>query len=131
MNGKKGNIEIMIYEHESFIMYFYYKDSLSKKIIDEARHRGEPLTKTYSTIKHPPHTLKGKSHLHVYCKNNQLFAINIDGSAHDQSHGVIIPKKVAKVIRQKFPDFKLPADNYIESAPDHVLLFYAFMERHG
>jgi len=46
--------------------------------------------------------------------------MNMDGSAHDQSHGNRIPNKVAKAISQKFPNFTLPQDNLIENAPESV-----------
>lgn len=56
-----------------------------------------------------------KDHLHVYKKNNQLFAINRDGSAHDDSHKYQIPNKIANRIRKDYADFNLPDDNFIES----------------
>ena len=69
--------------------------------LDEAEHRGTPLG--------------GEDHLHVYLKNNQLFAINVSGTAHDRSHGVRIPNRVAKGIRKAFPQIVLPPNNLIES----------------
>lgn len=41
-------------------------------------------------------------------------------SAHDQSHGIRIPNKVVKALDQKFPDFTLPEDKLIESAPESI-----------
>jgi hypothetical protein len=83
--------------------------------LEEARHRGEPIGGKYSAQLHPPHTPRGQKHLHIYAGNNQLFALNMDGTAHDQSHGIQIPGKAATAISKRFPGIRLPPDNYIES----------------
>ena len=92
--------------------------SLEANLLIEAEHRGEPLGGKYSAQLHPPHTPPpaGQSHLHVYAKNNQIFALNMDGSAHDRSHQTAIPRKVADAIRDLFPDFTIPPNNFIEAA---------------
>ena len=90
-------------------------DSVEVYDLEEAKHVGKPIGGTYSALKHPPHGGQGQYHLHLYCKNNKLFAINLDGTAHDQSHGIQIPEKVAKGIREHFPKFELPDNNLIES----------------
>lgn len=87
-------------------------------VFDEAQHKGHPLGGKYSAQLHPPHGGQGQQHIHVYARNNQLFALNIDGTAHDKSHGVQIPNKVAAAIRQHFPSFTIPANNLIEYAND-------------
>jgi len=92
-------------------------DSQEQNQLTEAKHKGTPLGGQYSAQLHNPHSSTGQKHLPVYAKNNQLFSLNKDGSAHDQSHKNRIPNKVAKSILAKFPDFKLPKDNFIESAP--------------
>ena len=56
-----------------------------------------------------------KDHLHIFAKDNELFAINRDGTAHDGYHGVSIPSKVQDFIRSKDPDFKLPTNGILES----------------
>ena len=94
-----------------------YPSSITEKCgIEEAIHRGKPLRGPYSVIRHSPHVDNAQYHLHVYKKNKQLFAINIDGTAHDQSHGCRIPKKVADELRRRFPDYCIPRNNFIESA---------------
>ena len=64
-----------------------------------------------------------KDHIHVYCKNKQLFALNRDGTAHDGCHGIYIPQKLANKIKVEFPDFKIPENRLIESLDiaDHLL----------
>src|SRR5947209_1120940 len=82
---------------------------------------GVPLGGQYSATLHGAHTTPGMKHIHVYAGNNQVFAMNIDGSAHDRSHGTRIPNKVAKALSQRFPDFKPPPNNIIESAPHWIM----------
>lgn len=83
--------------------------------LNEARHKGNiHLVGQYSASKHkiqPP----GQDHIHVYMRQNQLFAINFDGTAHDRSHGVEIPNKVYKALASEFPNLKLPSNRVIES----------------
>lgn len=105
-----------IFEVEEYVVHFYTAEERIITMITEARHRGQPLAGKYSVQKHPPHTQPGQHHLHLYAKNNHLFAINKDGTAHDQSHGVRIPNKVADELKKQFPDFSIPLDNMIESA---------------
>src|SRR6266568_2902638 len=98
------------------VVHLYCSDLDSKVFLLEAQHRGTPLGGAYSAQYHRARTNPGQNHIHVYCKNNELFALNADGTAHDQSHGVQIPNKVAKAIAQKFPNIHLPPENLIECA---------------
>jgi hypothetical protein len=100
-----------------FVLHFYAEDFNGIAMLNEAKHKGVPLHGPYSVQKHSAHVQPGERHVHVYLKNNQLFALNMDsGTAHDQSHGIPIPNKVADALRQKFPDITLPPNNFIESA---------------
>ena len=81
---------------------------------------GFPLGGQYSAQLHNAHSEVGQKHLHVYAKNNQIFSMNIDGTAHDKSHRTRIPNKVANAINKYFPDFTLPPDNFIESASEEI-----------
>jgi len=101
------------FEVEEYVVHVYSADD---KVLEEARHRGTPLTGTYSADEHPPHVFPNQHHLHIYSRGNQLFAINRDGTAHDASHGCRIPNKVAKALKQKYPNYNLPKDNMIESS---------------
>jgi hypothetical protein len=89
--------------------------------LQEGRHRGLPIGGQYTANLHSAHTSPGMKHIHVYAGNNQIFAMNSDGTAHDQSHGAKIPSKVAKAISQRFPDFKLPPNNVVEGAPSSIM----------
>jgi 23S rRNA-/tRNA-specific pseudouridylate synthase len=103
---------------EEFTVYIYASDFDSLVAVTEAKHRGVPLRGPYAVQDHPAHTSPGEDHVHVYYKNNQIFALNKkSGTAHDQSHGITIPNKVAKALKQMFPGINIPPNNFIESAP--------------
>ena len=50
--------------------------------------------------------------MHVYVKRNEIFAINVDGTAHDGYHNVKIPDEIVPFIQSK--GITLPPDNIIE-----------------
>ena len=84
--------------------------------INEARKKGSiPLGGKYSARLDPPHVPSGQKHLHLFAKGNQLAAVNKDGSAHDRSHGIRIPDRVAGAIKTRFPHFEIPKNNMIET----------------
>lgn len=102
---------------DDLIINIYFENYEDKDFIDlkEARHRVISLSGPYSVYLDSPHILQGQKHIHVYYRNNQIFALNVDGSAHDKSHGIKIPGKVAKSLSGILPNFVLPKDNIIES----------------
>lgn len=102
-----GQFAIFIYEDTD-------EDTL--QLLNEAKHRGIPLAGPYSVEKHSPHTPKNDYHLHLYDKNNQILAINKDGTSHDRSHGCVIPRVAADALRKMFPGYTIPDNNLIESA---------------
>jgi hypothetical protein len=105
------------FEIGDWTVFYYADEGTMEVLLRESRQRGAPLTGAYSVRKDQPHNPPpvGKYHLHVYQKNRELFAINFDGTAHDQSHGVQIPKKVADALRARFPKLEIPENNLIES----------------
>lgn len=111
--------------HESFNIDGYnivvtFHDDKSELLL-EAKHKGVPLIGTYSVIKHQPHNPTGHYHLHVYDGNNQIFAINRNGTAHDGFHGVKIPSKVYDELKKRYKDWLLPVNKIIES------VYYTFL----
>ena len=113
---------------DEFTVHIVYRTADAPACIEEARHRGRPLGGQYSAIRHKAHASSGQDHVHVFARQNQLFAINKDGTAHDRSHGIRIPNKVADALKLHFPDLSLPKDNLIELAPpdiqkDYLALF--------
>lgn len=110
---------------DEYTVHLYYEegDKITETSIREAKLRGSiPLVGLYSADKHAPRasTEVTQYHLHIYKKQNEIFAINKDGTAHDQSHGKEIPKKVANAISSLFPDYKLPPNNIIESYQEEL-----------
>ncbi len=110
---------------ENFVVHILFSKSESGPLL-EGKSKYVELGGVYSAQLHQAHTSVGQTHIHVYAKNNKLFALNRDGSAHDRSHGAQIPNKVAQAITQKFPDFTLPKDNFIESAPEEVARAFGY-----
>jgi len=101
----------IVVQVDEAIVHVYTILPTSKQLLAEfTRH----LTGAYFYDKHKPHAPTGQYHLHVYLKNNEIFAINWDGSAHDQSHQTIIPGKVIKALKAMFPDLILPSNRIIE-----------------
>lgn len=100
---------------DEYTVHIYTDDDAVSQLLVEARLRGRPLVSTYSYRLDPSRDGTGLSHLHIYARRKEIFAINRDGTAHDDSHGVRIPNKVADALRTAFPDWTFPRDNIIES----------------
>lgn len=64
-----------------------------------------------------------KDYIHVYCKSKQLFALNRDGTSHDDCQGVYISQRIANKIKGKFPNYNISENKFIESLDlvDHLL----------
>lgn len=99
---------------DGFLITITFHNDKSELLL-EAKSKGTPLIGTYSVIKHPPHTNPGEYHLHVYDGQDQIFAINKSGKAHDGFHGVRIPNKVYSALTQKYKGWTFPPDQIIES----------------
>ena len=114
------NYEWLTFQAEEYSINILFESSTTSALT-ETKHKGMPLDGQYSAQLHSAHSTVGQQHIHVYAKYNQLFSLNKDGTAHDASHQTQIPNKVANAIKSKFPDFTLPPNNFIESAPTNVL----------
>lgn len=101
-------------------VHFLFEERSTTQMFFEARHRGKPLGGQYSAQFHKAHIPSTQDHLHLYVKQNQLAALNRDGTAHDRSHGVQLPNRLVAAIQAEFPDFVIPANGLIESAPQEV-----------
>lgn len=98
---------------EGFEILITRYDALPE-LVNEAISKGLPLIGNFSYLKHPPHGYKGDYHIHVYDGNNEIFAINKNGTAHDGYHGVRIPNKVFAALSARFGDWKFPLNQIIE-----------------
>ncbi len=104
--------EFLKVEDLTVVIFYHKSDSM---FVNESKQRGNHLIGNYSYLKHPPHTTPGEYHLHVYDGNNQIFAINKNGTAHDGYHGVRIPNKVYNALKQIYIDWTFPENKIIES----------------
>lgn len=90
-------------------------DAMPQNELDEARSKYVDLGKRYRGRIDGPHDPKtGQVHIHVYAGKTQIFAMNVDGTAHDRSHDYQIPSVVAKEMARTLQQFRLPPNNYIE-----------------
>ena len=123
------DIRIIIIETDNFVIDIYFKteDTRTKTFL-EAKYKGNPIGGIYSIAKHSPHTPSNKTHYHVYAKNNEIFAINIDGTAHDNSHGITIPNEVFNGIKKHYPLINIPKNKYIEMQLSEIDNLYYFKE---
>ena len=53
-----------------------------------------------------------QKHMHIYVKDKEIFAINVDGTAHDGYHNVKIPEKIIPFLKDK--GITIPQNNIIE-----------------
>lgn len=76
----------------------------------------------YSFRKDKPRGIAGpgnQQHIHIYAPDNtQLFAINIDGTAHDGCHAAKIPEEIAAFLISK--GYKVPENRIIEWYPSQI-----------
>ncbi len=100
---------------EQYTIWIYFSDVNTENRLYEAGQNGQPIIGPYSLILHRPYIPAGMTHLHIYNRQNQIIAINKDGTAHDRSHGVEIPHRVADALRRRFPDWNIPDNNIIGS----------------
>ena len=78
------------------------------------------IGKGYSAVFHRAHTPGTQNHLHFYLKQNHLYSINQDGTAHDASHGLKMHRQATKWISKEFPNFTVPPKGIIESMFDPI-----------
>jgi len=107
-----SKIKHIVFVIDGTIVHIY--STRAAELIKLAKHgKGDPLVGNYYERFDVARFPGAQNHLHIYDKNGQLFAINWDGSAHDQSHGATIPKRVYDVLKMKYPDLNLPPDRRI------------------
>lgn len=102
-------------EEENTILHIYFKDISSIKTLKLILEYRKEFSGPYSCRIDPQRIPSGQKHLHVFYNKNQLFALNWDGSAHDNSHQNRIPNKLQKELKRAFPDLSLPDGGFIEA----------------
>jgi hypothetical protein len=114
------NFSQVVIESPDFIIQIYFENSsinLTEDIVEllnEAKYKGKPIGGTYSAIEHKPKVPpNAQPHYHFYDRNNHLYAINKDGTAHDASHGCKLNNTISKFLNTV--GYTVPANNLIES----------------
>lgn len=96
-------------------IYFEDDDSSLEIIQESGRLKPIPGTQNSYRLDRSNTSTKTKDHVHIFYKTNkQLFAVNKDGTAHDNSHQTIISKSVANYLRNEL-GFDIPTNNMIET----------------
>ena len=111
--NKTSQYEWCTLEADGEVIHILFKNCKTSALY-EAKNRGITAGGAYSLQYHKKHSIVGMDHIHGYERNKQLFALNVDGTAHDKSHGVRIPNKLAKGIKHHFSDIVIPPRNIIE-----------------
>lgn len=92
---------------------------ISDHLITEGQNLPLKGTKYFYRID-PPRGIPGPGnqyHFHLILKGNDVLAINIDGTSHDNWHNVRIPDEVIPFLTKK--GYKIPANQIIESQDDY------------
>lgn len=86
-----------------------------KLLCERDLYQGIPGSKMKVRFDKVNNSTKTQHHAHVFAQNGkqQLFAVNRDGSAHDRSHQVKLPSKIADLLRDN--GYDIPIGNYIET----------------
>ena len=98
-------------------------EGISGELIVEKKDKFPQIPGTrYSFRKDNPRGIPGpgnQQHIHIYALDTtELFAINIDGSAHDGCHGAKIPEEIAQFLIKK--GFTVPSNRIIEWYTPHI-----------
>ena len=104
---------------QEYSVYFHGRedDVIGSFILNQllSEDKKEELGKGRYVYKHSAHTDPGQAHLHFYQNGAHLYALNKDGSAHDQSHGKQMARWAIQAVQEKFPGFQLPTKGLIEA----------------
>jgi hypothetical protein len=69
-----------------------------------------------SVVFHRAHIPDGQDHLHFFLRQQELYALNRDGTAHDTSHGAQLHRWAMDAIKQNYDGFRIPPKGLIESS---------------
>lgn len=126
--GREPKYEHFVLYVEEYAVHLYVRrNDESYNVLTEGRKKGSiDLGKNYSANKHETHVPSGQQHLHLYAGQKKILTMNKDGTGKDGSTGRQIPSKVIKSIQNKFPNFNIPPNGILESAPQSVRILHKF-----
>ncbi|MBW8034741.1 MAG: hypothetical protein FVQ79_03565 [Planctomycetes bacterium] len=84
-------------------------------LIEKYAGKHQELPKGYSLRYDVARLQNCQDHIHIFRRNNQIGAVNIDGSRHDNSN-FQIPKTVANFVQQNYSDFVIPNGRLVEAS---------------
>lgn len=91
--------------------------------LNESKSKGRNLVGTYTFDIHQPHNPTGEYHIHLRDKGNEILSMNkVSGTAHDGYHGVRIPNKAFKALKDQLPDWNWPNNQILESLQHTYIL---------
>jgi hypothetical protein len=95
--------------------------------------RDYDLKKGYAMRFDRGHVPGAEDHIHFFRWENELYAINRNGSGHDGNHGTPMHNYAVKKAKALFPDFSWPDDNIIEGVDTASWLpsFREFLRRNS
>ncbi|MCW7464007.1 MULTISPECIES: hypothetical protein [Leptospira] len=125
--------ELIERDNSIYIIHYYFnsREPELETILREGVERGDiVLGKGYSASKHKPHTPKNQHHIHLYFKKNEISAINMDGSGHDEwKNNVSIPSSILPTLKNRFPKFKFPEGRLNENTISKSDTLWPFDEK--
>ena len=91
--------------------------------LNESKNNGRNLVGTHTYDIHKPHNPTGEYHIHLKDKGNEILSMNkFSGTAHDGYHGVRIPNKAFKALKDRLPDWNWPNNQILESLQNTYIL---------
>jgi hypothetical protein len=104
-------------EIEGTIFRIFRHSEREAQQLNESKNKGRQLVGTYTFDIHKPHNPTGEYHIHLRDSGNEILSMNkVSGTAHDGYHGMRIPNKAFKALKDKLPDWNWPANQILESS---------------
>lgn len=100
------------------IYHLHPNDSISRTVLDRLLNEAKKsvdLGQGRMIYHHKAHIPGGQDHLHFHAREGQLYALNKDGSAHDQSHGRTMHNWAINGMKQHYSGFTVPSKGIIEN----------------
>ncbi len=103
-------------EIEGITLKIFRHSETEVQQLNESKSKGRDLVGTYTFDIHQPHNPTGEYHIHLRDKGNEILSMNkVSGTAHDGYHGVRIPNKAFKALKNQLPDWNWPNNQILES----------------
>lgn len=114
------------------VYHFGKNDEVAETVIRLLLNEARPsvdLGRGRRILFHKAHVPQGQDHLHFVVRGHKVAALNKDGTAHDQSHGVQLQRWAIDGASEHYAEFKMPKNGIIEQlfrVPSGILLNEGF-----